>query len=155
RVRSQRRSAAVVGALNDFALKLGEGHEGHREAVVDVGTLDRDLTTGELILFDLEDVLCTGRTHGDHHHSPELELLQQGWWYVVDAASDDDLVEGRRVLPAVVAIALFAGDRCVFRIAAGDQRVIERARALRERRDDLYRPHLVGKIGKVGRLITR
>jgi hypothetical protein len=52
---------------------------------------------------------------------------------VVDAAGDDDLVEGCRFLPAVIAVGVLAGDRLVLGVTTLDQRVVETARALGQR----------------------
>src|ERR1700682_5361764 len=64
---------------------------------------------------------------------------------VVDAAGDDDLVERRRLFPAVVAVALLGGDRLILAIAAADQPIIDLAGALGERLDDFDRPDSDGE----------
>src|SRR5262249_24576435 len=84
-----------------------------------------------------------------------LELLQQRRRNVVDAAGNDDLVERRELLPAVIAVRVFAGDRLVFGIAALDQGVVDAARALGQGLDDLDRPDLVGDVRQVGSLMPR
>src|SRR5262245_11098157 len=147
-------AAGSMRALDDVALELGEGHEGDRPAVVDVGALDGDLAAGGDVLDHLEDVLRPRRPDRDDHDAAALELLQQGGRNMVDAAGDDDLVERGGVLPAVIAVRVLGVDRLVFGVAALDQRVVEAARALGQRLDDLDRPYLVGEVREIGRLIA-
>src|SRR5262245_28540967 len=90
--------AGSVCALDYVALELGEGHEGDRPAVVDVGALDGDLAAGGDVLDHLEDVLRPRRPDRNDYDAAVLELLQQGGRNVVDAAGDDDLVERGGVL---------------------------------------------------------
>src|SRR4030081_782867 len=84
-----------------------------------------------------------------------FELLQQRRRNVIDRAGDDDLVEWPLLLPAVIAVRVLGGDRLVLAIAALDERVIDTPGALRQWLDDLDRPHLIGEIGQIGRLISR
>src|SRR5215813_3261500 len=144
----------VVSAFDGVALELGEGDEGHRPAIVDVGTLDPDLAVGGLLLDHLEDVLRARRPDWNHHDAADLELLQERRRNMVDAAGDDDLVERPRLFPAVVAVRLLGIDGAEFGIAALDETVITAARAIGERLDDLDRPHLIGKVREIGRLIA-
>ena len=69
---------------------------------------------------------------------------------MVDAASDDDLVERRFFLPAVIAVGVLAGDRLIFRIAARDEGIVAATRSRRQRLDDLDRPDLVGQVREIG-----
>ena len=64
------------------------------------------------------------------------------------------LSNGRLLLPAVVAVRVLGGDRLELGIAARDEIVVEAAGALRQRLDDLDRPHLVGQVGEIGRLVA-
>src|SRR5262245_41775785 len=102
--------AGSVCALDDVALEFGEGHEGDRPAVVDVGALDGDLAAGGDVLDHLEDVLRPRRPDRNDHDAAVLELLQQGGRNMVDAAGDDDLVERGGVLPDVIAVRVRAID---------------------------------------------
>src|SRR5437879_5066681 len=138
-------SALVVRSLDGVALQLGEGDEGHRHASVDVGALDRDLAA-RLLLDDLEDVLRTRRPDRDHHDAAGLELLQQRRGDVVDAAGDDDLVEGARLLPAVIAVGLLAVDRLELGVAERNEGVVKGAGALGLRLDVLDGPPLVSEV---------
>ena len=108
-----------------------------------------------LLLGHLEHMLDARRADRDHHDAVRLELLQQRRRNVIDRAGDDDLVERPLLLPAVVAVRVLGGDRLVFAVAALDERVVDAPGALRQRLDDLDRPHLVGQIGQIGRLIAR
>ena len=73
---------------------------------------------------------------------------------MIDAAGDDDLVEGRRLFPAIIAVATSRRDRRIFAIALADEPVIEAARARRERRNDFNRPEPVGQVAQQGRLVA-
>ena len=64
------------------------------------------------------------------------------------------LSNGRGLFPAVIAVGVLGGDRLVLGVAALDQRVVDAARALGERLDDLDRPDLVGEVGEIGRLVA-
>src|SRR5439155_811760 len=97
----------------------------------------------------------TGRADRNDHQAAGLELLQQRRRDVVDAAGDDDLVEGRVLLPAVVAVGIAGGDRRKLLVAAGDQAVIEGAGAPGQGLDDLDRPDPVGEVREIGRLVAR
>src|SRR5438128_2245695 len=68
-----------------------------------------------------------GGADRDDHDAIRPELLKERRRDVVDAAGDDDLVEGRKLLPAVIAVRVLAGDRLVFGIAALDQDVVDAA----------------------------
>src|SRR5437660_107658 len=72
-----------------------------------------------------------------HRHAACICQLQQRRRHVFDAACHDDLVEGCRLFPAVVAIGLLGLDVLVLGVALLDQLVVEPARALGERLDDL------------------
>ena len=141
--------------LDGFAVELGERHERHDPTAVHIRAGDLYRVVGCLLLDDLEQPLGAGGPNRDHHDAASRELLQQRRGNVVDAAGDDDLVEGSRLLPAVVAIGILAGDRLVLGVAARDESVVDAARALRKRLDDLDGPHLVGEIGEISRLIAR
>src|SRR5262249_38678556 len=130
---------------NDLAaLKLGEGNEIDDCTAVNVGSLDAYRPARVLLPGHFEDVLRARRTNGYHHRSLGCELPQQIGRDVVDAAGDDDLVEGRRIGPAVVPIGILAVDRLVFRVAVIDQAGIDAASALEQGLDDLDRVDLVG-----------
>src|SRR5262249_54512509 len=95
-----------------------------------------------------------GGADGDRHAAAGAELLQQRRRNVVDTAGDDDLVERRRLLPTIIAVGALRADRLEFGVATGDQPVIDAARALGERADDLDRPDLVGEVGEICRLVA-
>ena len=61
---------------------------------------------------------------------------------MVDAAGDDDLVEGRGFFPAVIAVGVLARDAVEFGVAVLDELIVDAARALGERLDDLDRVDL-------------
>src|SRR4029453_14407053 len=84
-----------------------------------------------------------------------LELLQGRRRRVVGAAGDDDLVEGRGLFPAVVAVGRLALDVLELGVALLDQLVVETAGARRQGRDDLDRVGVLGQVGDVGRLHAR
>src|SRR4051812_29243519 len=93
----------VVGALHLAVVgQRRERHERNDAAIVDVGARHGDGPVGGHVLDDLEDVLRPRRTDRRDHGAAGLQLLQQRRRDMVDAASDDDLVEGRVLLPAVV-----------------------------------------------------
>lgn len=100
-------------------------------------------------------MLSAWRTDRDYHEAIEFELLQQRWRDVVDAAGDDDLVVGGVLGPAVVALVVLAVYGLVFGIAFADQGLINAARPLEQRLDDLDGEDLVREVGEVGRLISR
>src|SRR3984893_18259703 len=85
-------SLSVVRADDLVALELGEGHERHDLAAVDVLAAGGDRTVGPLRLGDLEDALRARRADRDDHQAAGLELLQTGRRHVVDDAGHDDLV---------------------------------------------------------------
>ncbi len=145
----------VVGSLDGVAIELGERHERHDLAVVDVRPRDGERAVGLLVLDHLEQALGARRAHRDHHDAPDLQLLEERRWDVVDAAGDDDLVERSGLFPTVIAVGVLAGDRLVFGVAARDQRVVDAARALGQRLDDLDGPDLVGEVGEIGGLVAR
>ena len=74
---------------------------------------------------------------------------------MVDAAGHDDLVEGCRLLPAVIAVALSCRDRGIFAVALTDKRVIDSAGARREAGDDLDGPHTAREVAQQRRLVAR
>src|SRR5262249_46598360 len=154
RGRVPRLSALVVRPFDAIAIELGEGHERHRPPPIDVGALDGDLPT-HVFLVHLQDVLHPRLPHRNHEHAAGLELLQQGWGNMIDAAGDDDLVEGGILRPSIVAIRLLGIDGLVLGVAAPDQLVVFSARALGKRLDDLDGPYLVGEVGEVCRLVAR
>ena len=97
-------------------------------------------------------MLRAGRTNRNDHDPARLQLLQQRRGNVVDAAGDDDLVEGRRVLPAVIAVAASGRDRGIFAIALADQPIIDAACARRELGNDFDRMDPASQIGEQRRL---
>ena len=114
-----------------------------------------DRAVGALRLGDLEHALRARRADRDHHQAARLQLLQQRRRHVVDAAGHDDLVEGRGLFPAVVAVGRLGLDVLELGVALLDQLVVEAAGAGRQRRDDLDRVGVLGQVGDVGRLHAR
>ena len=74
---------------------------------------------------------------------------------MVDAAGDDDPVERSFLRPAIVTVAVPGRDRLVLAVALSDQSVVEPARPLGERLDDLDREHFIGQVREIGRLVAR
>src|SRR5258705_11319052 len=101
----------VVRALDHVALKFRERNERYDAAVVDVRSGDGEIAVGAVLLGDFEEPLGAGWADRNHHDSAGLELSQQRWRDMVDAAGDDDLVEGGSLLPAVITIRCLAVDR--------------------------------------------
>src|SRR5262249_51689607 len=130
----------------DYAVhQLGERNEIDDGAAINIGARHGDGTIRGDLLGHLQDVLGSRRANWDHHDPVVLQLMQERWRDVVDAAGDDDLVERRLFRPAVVAVRIFGGDRLVLAITALDQRIVELPRPFEERLDDLDRPDLVGE----------
>src|SRR5271170_493677 len=123
------------------AFEPGEGHEIDDGAAINVGARDIDPALRALALDDFQHMLGAWRSNRNDHDPVGLELLQQRRGNMVDAAGDNDLVEGRLFLPAVVAIGVAGGDRPIFRVPPRDEAVIDGARALRQSADDLDRPY--------------
>ena len=73
---------------------------------------------------------------------------------MVDAAGDDDLVERRGFLPAIIAVGAAGRDVGIFAVALGDQPVVDAARALREFGNDLDRIDVRREIGEQRRLVA-
>src|SRR5579872_3680113 len=141
-----------------IALRLvtaGQWHEGYDLAAENIRPRNRDGAVGAGRLDHFENVLRAGRPDWDDHDAARLQLLQQGRRDVIDAAGDDDLIEGRVFLPAVITVGLLRRDRGIFAIALRDQPVIDAAGAVRELRDDLDRPDPVGQVAQQGRLEAR
>ena len=67
---------------------------------------------------------------------------------MVDAASDDDLVERRLVLPAIIAVGALGHDVPVLVVTGADEPVVDAAGARREFGDDLDRMDAAGEIGE-------
>src|SRR5580658_5335782 len=135
----------VVRADDLIAFKLCERHEWDDPAAVDVGPRDRHLAVRPFRLDDLEHALRARRPDRNDHDSAGLQLLQQRRGNVVDAAGDDDLVEGRGILPPVIAVGGLAFDDPEFRVAVLDELVVDRAGAVRQGLDDLDRVYLVSQ----------
>ena len=77
-------------------------------------------------------MLRAGRADRNDHDPVRGQLLQERRGDVIDAAGDDDLVERPSLLPAVISVGVLRADRAVLAVAAGDQPVVEVARALGE-----------------------
>src|SRR3984957_7537565 len=107
----------------------GQRHEGNDLAAENVGARDRRGAVRADLLDHFEDMLRPGRTNRNDHDPRRLQLLQQRRRDMVDAAGDDDLVERRRLLPAVIAIAILGRDRGIFAITRADQAIVDAPRA--------------------------
>ena len=78
-----------------------------------------------LRLDDLQHALGAGRPDRNDHDPVGLELLQQRRRNMVDAAGDDDLVERRRLFPAVIAVGVLGADRLELVVAVLDEFVVD------------------------------
>src|SRR5439155_1638800 len=105
------RPASSMPAADHFADQLGERDEIDDRAAIDVGPGDRNCAARADSLGDLEDMLGSGRSDGDDHDTAGLQLLQERRWNMVDAAGDDNLVEGRFFRPSVIAVGVLGGYR--------------------------------------------
>src|ERR1700733_168643 len=99
-------------------------------------------------------MLRAGRPNRNNYDSVTNELLQERRGNVIDAAGDDDLVERRVPPPAIVTVGVAGADGAIFAVAAGDEAVIKRPRALRQARDDLDRPDVGRQVRKIGGLVA-
>src|ERR1700704_7160301 len=97
-------------AFDDVALKFRERDKRYDSAIVDVRSRDGEIAVGPLLLGHLEQPLGAGRADRYHHDAADLELLQQCRRNMIDAAGDDDLVEGSGFPPAVIAVGRLAID---------------------------------------------
>jgi len=99
-------------------------------------------------------VLRARRPDRNDHDPVRGQLLQERRRDMVDAAGDDDLVEGGEFLPAVVAVGVAGANRAIFAVAARHQPIVQLARARGERRDDFDRPDMRREVGEIGGLVA-
>src|SRR4029077_19946857 len=121
------RKPALAGVRADDLLgfKLGKRNEWNDPAAVDVGSGDRHLPVGGLVLDDFQNPLSAWRPDRNDHDSAGLQLLQQRGRNMVDAAGDDDLVKRRRLFPTIIAVGSLALDGLKFLVAILDELVID------------------------------
>src|SRR5208337_1580009 len=136
-------------------MAAAQRNEGDDLAAEDVGARDALRAARVGLLDHLQNMLRAWRADRNDHDSAGAQLLQERRRDVVDAAGDDDLVERRRLRPAVIAVAAPRRDVAVFVIALADQPVVDAAGAPRELGDDLDRIDAGGQVGQQGRLEAR
>src|SRR5512132_437800 len=104
---SKARAAADSSATavsRTISTAAGERHEAHRQQLAGGNR-------AVLALFDEHQMLDEERTaHRNDHASARPQLLDQRRWNVARRGGDDDAVERRRFLPAVVSVAGAHGD---------------------------------------------
>src|SRR6516162_9693866 len=92
---------------------------------------------------------CEWRSDRDHHAALRLQLADQRRRDLARCGGDDDAVKGRRLLPAVIAIARARRDVAIA------QPLQPRGSAVRQPRHDLDRVNPPRKTGEDRRLVTR
>src|ERR1700722_7448065 len=99
-------------------------------------------------------MLRAGWPDRNDHDPVWRQLLQQRRGDVIDAAGDNDLFKRRILLPAVIAVGVAGLYGAILAVAARDEAVVERSRALRQGGDDLDRPDIRRQVRKIGGLIA-
>src|SRR6202020_736744 len=120
------RALVIVRPADLLAFKLGKRNEWNDPAAVDVGSGDCQLPIGSLALNDFQNTLSAWRPDRNDHDPAGLQLLQQRGRNMVDAAGDDDLVERRRLFPAIIAVRRLALDGLELLVAILDELVVDR-----------------------------